>query len=564
MRVQSERGGRNFQPESNRQASHVSRLAVGHPICLPKSIARTTMTTAIHLGDPMKSTSLLLMTTVWIACSLSASSTSAQQLSAIDVARMLEKAIGDSVERAERAVVSISRIKRERPAIKNANDPIQPRDPFDTSDDPGSLDFIPDDFGAGVVVTVELSTGRSVPMVLTNYHVVRGGPSILNANSKSRVFVRFASRHTVEATIIAADPRSDLAMLRIPSEQLPVKPADLPAFRLNKAPEIRKSQFVVSLGNPYAIARDGQASVSSGMISNITRRPAPLGSPFDEEVRMRETIHHLGNLLHIDTRLNLGTSGGALIDVEGALIGITTSMAALEGYEKNAGYAIPFDEATLRIVRELAQGHEVEYGFLGISPVNLQTRGVTGQPVAVKIQQVYVDSPAHEYGVEINDIVTAVNGQRIYDKSDLMRLVALIAPGGYARLTVWRDGKQLSAPVTVKLAKWPVSDSDGIIATNLQPYYRLRRGLAVDYATGRREYVPRPFRFHKAVAVRAIDPASPLADQLEIGQFITHVVDQPVSTPQQFHAELDKLAGRAVELKVREGRQRRTVTLPTR
>ncbi|MDA1014678.1 MAG: trypsin-like peptidase domain-containing protein, partial [Planctomycetota bacterium] len=506
--------------------------------------------------------SRLLLSALWVVVNVSSTNISAQQPSAVDVARLLEKAIGDSVEQAERAVVSIARVKRERPAANKVNDLIEPRDPFDTSDDPGSLDFVPDDFASGVVVTVELANGRSAPMVLTNYHAVRGGPSTLNANSKSRLFVRFPTRHTIEATIIAADPRSDLAVLWIPADQLPGKPADLPAFRINNAPEIRKAQFVVTLGNPYAIARDGQASVSWGMISNITRRPAALGSPFDEDVRMRETIHHLGNLLHVDTRLNLGTSGGALIDVEGTLIGLTTSMAALEGYEKSAGYAIPLDEATIRIVRDLAQGHEVEYGFLGISPVNVQPRGIGGQPVAVKIQQVYADSPAHEYGIEIDDIVTAVNGQPIYDKSDLMRLVALIAPGGYARLTVWRGGKQLSAPVAVKLAKWPVSDSDGIIATNLQSYYRLRRGLAVDYATGRREYVPRPFRFHKAVAVRAIDPASPLAKQLEIGQFITHVENHAVSTPQQYHAELDKLTGRAVELTVSEGRQRRNITLP--
>lgn len=485
------------------------------------------------------------------------------QLSGADVAKLLQRTIGESVTQVERSVVSIARVKRMRPA---AEPPprvgLQLRDPFDTSDDPRSVDFTPDDFGAGVVIKAKLADRTSQPVILTNYHVVRGGPITLDSTSPSRIFVRFATRHTIEATIIAADPRSDLAVLKIDLKQLEDQATNLPAVLIDKPHAIRKAQFVMTLGNPYAIAKDGQASVSWGMISNIARRPAPLGDPFDEDVRMRETVHHLGSLLQVDTRLNLGTSGGALIDVDGNLIGVTTSLAAMNGYEKSVGYAIPLDAPMIRIVKELVQGHEVEYGFLGIAPVNVQTRHVPGHPVAVKVQQVYVDSPAHVYGIEHDDIVTHVNGTPIYDKSGLMRLVALTPPGGYARLTVWRNNHQLSAPLTVKLGKWPVSDADGIIATSPQSYYRLRRGIAVDYSTGRREYTPRPFRFHKAVAVRAIDKASPLMTELEIGQFITAINGKRVTSPSQFHEALDAAKGEVAKLTVIEGREYRTVTLP--
>ena len=126
--------------------------------------------------------------------------------------------------------------------------------------------------------------------------------------------------------------------------------------------------MVLSLGNPYAIARDGSASVSWGMIGNISRRPAPvrqrdLGPP------EAKTIHQYGTLLQVDTRMELGTSGGALVDLRGKLVGITTSLAALEGYEKSVGFAIPIDSFSRRVIETLCRGYEVEYGFLGLTPL---------------------------------------------------------------------------------------------------------------------------------------------------------------------------------------------------
>src|SRR5207302_1902592 len=124
------------------------------------------------------------------------------------------------------------------------------------------------------------------------------------------------------ARIIAADPRSDLAILSIDYAALGLKSSDLHAIPLRalSAP-LRKGQLVVALGNPYAIARDGSASASWGMISNIARRPAPVRQR-ETGVPRSETIHQFGTLLQVDTRMELGTSGGALVNLRGELVGV--------------------------------------------------------------------------------------------------------------------------------------------------------------------------------------------------------------------------------------------------
>src|SRR5262249_34201964 len=155
---------------------------------------------------------------------------------------------------------------------------------------------------------------------------------------------------------------SDLAVLKIAAN-------DLKPIRIGNASAIRKGQFVIALGNPYQIARDGTASASWGIVGNLVRQ-----AELDPDVPLRERpqkrLQNQGMLIQIDTRLDLGTSGGALIDLHGNLVGITTSLASIVGYEKSAGYAVPIDDSTRRIIEALRQGREVEYGFLGVDMHN--------------------------------------------------------------------------------------------------------------------------------------------------------------------------------------------------
>src|SRR5262249_6527951 len=116
------------------------------------------------------------------------------------------------------------------------------------------------------------------------------------------------------------------------------------------------------------------------------------------------TLHHYGTLLQTDARLNLGSSGGALIDMNGELIGLTTATAALTGSETAGGFAVPMDASMRRIVDVLRRGQEVEYGFLGVglNPVKPEE--------GLRLSEIVPNSPASRVGLEREDILLKVNG----------------------------------------------------------------------------------------------------------------------------------------------------------
>ena len=185
-------------------------------------------------------------------------------------AEELETAVSDVIERYEAAVVSIARIVPDSgTALESAHKPLnRPISQLPKSE----FDYVPNDFGTGFLIS---HPDRPDRYLLTNYHVVRGGPVYPQfiTNDRSYLRIHFHDRRGAHAAMIAADPRSDLAVLRLDWEKSQLNQADFPVLNWEKGPAPRKGQFVVMMGNPHAIARDGSASVSWGMISNLTRQP---------------------------------------------------------------------------------------------------------------------------------------------------------------------------------------------------------------------------------------------------------------------------------------------------
>ena len=458
-----------------------------------------------------------------------------REFDALSAALVLEKTLMKSIADAEPSVVSIARIKNMARKRRDPADFFGPIEPDQA--DPTSPDFVPDEFGSGVIIAP--FPGKKERYILTNYHVVKGGPidKVGAPKADSKLYVRLSNRRGFFARIIAADPRSDLAVLRIDYKALKMKPADLKPLPLAREKSYRKGQLVIALGNPYAQARDGSASASWGMIANISRRSKPpKGTGI--EARKKETIHHYGTLLHVDTRLSIGTSGGALVNLKGELIGLTTSLAALEGYESTVGYAIPLDKSIRRMIQALARGLEVEYGYLGVSPQDVAPDQLAVLPPGMKQQHgamavsVHPSSPAARGGVRAGDVILSVDGKPVFDRYDLMRLVGGLAPASSARLSVWRSNKTVALSVT--LGKWPVLNDEEMIATRRR--HATWRGLYVDYPTARHKYMELPYRYHKAVVL--LDNGNPVLKkraELEVGDHITHVNGTPVETPQEFH-----------------------------
>lgn len=472
----------------------------------------------------------------------------------LNVLKGLQTQVITAIERAERSVVSISRVAAEAPGG-------QPRRlPGEVDPAAAAAGVQPGVFGSGIIVALDEAGDER--FVLTAGHVLFGGDGRRRPVDPARftALVHLASRHQVIGELVAADPRSDLAVLRLPLAAAGVPLEAAPPLPLGDAAAVRKGQFVIALGNPYAVARDGSASASIGIVSNISRKPWPPGGVLLDPTETNLTIHHYGTLLHIDTRLQLGTSGGAVVDIEGRLIGVSTSLAALEGYESSVGYAIPVDAPMRRIIASLCQGYEVEYGFLGVQPADADAgllrefRDLTPQATAARIRRIVPGSPAARCGLKTNDVILAVDGVAVYSEVDLLREVGWLGPDALTELTVLRPDERRLLTASCRLAKWPIYDDSLLVVTRERnpPW----RGLHLDFPTARRRYLPGNVleRFPDGVVITRVDPGSPAAAAgLQAEQFLTEVESQSVRSPREFAESVRDRTG-GVLLRLSDGR----------
>ena len=371
---------------------------------------------------------------------------------------------------------------------------------------------VPEAFGSGVVIDPQ-------GLILTNYHVI---------HDATKIFVRLPGGRAGYADIHAADPRSDLAVLRIGAKsQLP-----LPAVPLGDATTAQRGQFVLTLSNPFAVGfRDGQPSASWGIISNLRRRIP--GEP-REEYRTKP-LHYYGTLIQTDTRLHLGCSGGALLNLSGELIGLTTSLAAIHGGETPGGYAIPFDAGMRRILDVLKRGEEVEYGFLGVS-INDQR---PGRGKGVVLAYVYPGSPAEQEGhLRVDDVILAVNGIPLLESDDLFLHLGTQLVGTKVRLKVLQANTRGIATVDVTLGKLHVIGKTMASSLGKRPFFR---GLRVDYTT----LLAQPQRLvPPGVLVSDVQAGTAAATaQLKPGEVITHVNQRAVTSPAAFYQAVAALKG---------------------
>ncbi|TWT33446.1 putative periplasmic serine endoprotease DegP-like precursor [Posidoniimonas corsicana] len=385
--------------------------------------------------------------------------------------------------------------------------------------------------GAGVVISAD-------GLILTQYLVVKPG---------ELHFVTTIEGEQLPAEIVGADPRSSLAVLRVRSDKL--KPVEI-----GRAEQLKKGSLVIAVGNPFAIESDGQPTVSYGMVSNLAQK-APGGENLNNTKRtdsFRTTLHHLGTLIQTDAKLGWNASGGALVDLEGRLVGLTTSVASIAGHEQPAGYAIPMNEVMRRIIDDLSAGREVEYGLLGIGfqPDELSFAG--GDTPGVVVDRVYEGSAAARAGLQKFDVVLAIAGQQLEGTDQLQLVVGGLAPGVETPLTYARQGR--TTETTVRLDKIFVPGEK--VVTSPRPAWQ---GIHVDYATavdtdllsqaGAQGYIDQ----EGCVAVVDVDEDSVSWRQgVRPGMFISHVSGQRVASPEEFRQAV-RQAGGSVKLRFTPG-----------
>ena len=446
-------------------------------------------------------------------------------LEPVDVVAALETAISDAIARAEPSVVAIHRNKgddsQETQAVRGRkhSNPREPQRRFIFEG--GRLPRIPDlsnlisfDFGSGVVIG---DRGQ----ILTMYHVVKGARELL---------VRAADRQVFYAEIIAADPRSDLAVI-VPIENDGVEPPKLKPLLIGDAGKLRKGAFLIALGNSFNAARDGKPSASWGILSNIARK---LDIDFEENMSARPRPVRLLNyptLLQLDSKLNLGMSGGAVINLKGELVGLTTMASSPAGFDAMAGYAIPMDKLGRRAVETLKEGKEIEYGLLGVK---------ADAGFSNRIGEVTLNSPAAQGQLQAGDEIIAVNDTPAFDFDTLVLAVNVYSAGDTVRLKIRRGDETIERSVV--LAK--VAVDGGMIATNRPKPWR---GLRVDYTSALMQPTIGPMGIDPAllgVVVAEVEEGSASAAAgLKKGQLIKKVGDKSLKNPRDFQEAVAALEG---------------------
>lgn len=479
---------------------------------------------------------------LWFASGLMAAALGAPPAPADDPARVvdaLETAVVEAIERARPSVVAITRI-RSADGVTRAVRGVPPEPDEELMERPGGIGLgipevrpgfpneaapeffaLPGESGSGVVVGAK---GE----ILTAYHLVRGA---------RRLRVRAAGAE-FDAEILAADPRTDLAVIvPRPGSSMPAPLAPLP---VGDASRLRPGSFVLTLGNPYNAARDGKATASFGIVANVARRIEP---PRGDNPNVRQFFQFQPTLLQLDSRLNLGMSGGAVVNLKGELVGITSSEASASGFDAAAGYAIPLDSRGRRAVEALMKGEEVEYGFIGISL----------GPGANVVGQVRPGTLAAKAELSTGDRILAVGERELGDEESALPLaLAEVPAGATVTLRVLHQGRVVER--TVVMSKYPVA-GEVIATTRPEPW----RGARVDFSsvlasTAQNTNETLELMTRGGIGVIEVAPGSSAeAAGLVRGDVIAAVEGKPVSTPAEFRAAVAGLAGKPVKITLRTG-----------
>lgn len=277
--------------------------------------------------------------------------------------------------------------------------------------------------GSGVIIDAQNG------YVLTNHHVI---------DNADGVSVTLADGRTVEADFLGSDADTDVALIRIPAQ-------NLTAIPLANSDSLQVGDFVVAIGNPYGLGQ----TVTSGIVSAVGRSGIPVAG--------------YQNFIQTDASINPGNSGGALVNLQGQLVGINTasfnprgSMAGNIGL----GFAIPINLAD-GIKRQLVSTGEVRRGSFGIETQNVDARLAKGLgldvPRGALVTRVWPGSAAAAAGLQPGDVVVAANGQRIDNAPALHNFEGLQPVGSAPTLDVRRDGKPLSLRVALKEAPRAIS-----------------------------------------------------------------------------------------------------------
>ena len=298
----------------------------------------------------------------------------------------------------------------------------------------------PDDMTATRLAEILQRTTRTVGtgfvidasgLILTNEHVVAEAEQIWCTTDGGRVLPAF---------VVGSDPRSDLAVLRVPSSV----PLTAVVFAEDSA---RQGQWAIALGNPYGLASEGRLSLSVGVVSAVGRSLPRLSSRENRVYR---------NLIQTTAEINPGNSGGPLFDLQGRVIGINTAVVLPQKNSHGIGFAMPITSALLSRVELLRQGIEVPYVQLGVTVAEPSVRQRRAAAVEDHIG-VVVEAVERGGALRVGDLIVAINDSVVGGVDAWASAVSMLRPATPVRVALVRGGRPMTVIVTPQRRAMPTT-----------------------------------------------------------------------------------------------------------
>ena len=357
--------------------------------------------------------------------------------------------------------------------------------------------------GSGVIIDADEG------YIITNHHVI---------NNAQDIQVTLSDGRQLEAKLLGSDPNSDVALLQVKADNLTaVKKAD--------SDQLRVGDFTVAIGNPFGLGQ----TVTSGIVSALGRSGL--------------NLENLENFIQTDAAINSGNSGGALVNLNGELIGINTAIYGPNGGNVGIGFAIPVNMVS-NLATQIIEYGEVRRGVLGVSGQELTAELAESFNYSTKhgafVNEVMPNSAAEEGGLEAGDIIIKVNGRAIKSFQELRAKIATQGAGSKVKLVVIRDGREKELMVKLREAA-----SENIQARVIHP--------ALEGATLSTTGDEDRFEGVKVDELAANSPAARLGLQAE--DIIVGINRQRIDSLKELRSHLEDDDGVAA-LQIRRGKQK--------
>ncbi|PYT10746.1 MAG: hypothetical protein DMF51_17590 [Acidobacteria bacterium] len=350
--------------------------------------------------------------------------------------------------------------------------------------------------------------------ILTNYHVVEDATKIkVNLSGDRRDYV---------AEVIGADPSTDIALIRVKTDK------KLPSLSLGDSDVMRVGDWVMAVGNPL----NYDHTVTVGVVSAKGRVLRDLSRDFS-----------LDNFIQTDAAINFGNSGGPLVNMGGEVVGVNTAISSVG---QGIGFAVPINVAK-GIMEQLKTKGKVSRGYLGIelAEITPDLQEAFGTEKGALVNSVKPHLPAEEAGIKRGDVIVAVDGKTVESTSEVVRLVSAKEPGSSVKLTVLRNGKEMT--LNAKLADRSqyvlkeASETEERGGKSEEPNER-KLGISVDDLTPEvLDKLDLPDETKGVLVTRVSRVSEGFEKGLGEGDVITEVNRVPIKTVSEYRRELGKV-----------------------